>query len=285
MSAIAWTSIMSAIRAWVVGSSGLPNTSVIWKYGKLARPVEPFIELSIIDIGQPAHDYIDRRYNIFTFPAITVTPDVAGTRFTAVAHGMLTGDGPVRVTATGTAPTPFVVATDYWIVKLDADHFRLASTFVNAMASTAITLTGAGTGTIQVVGNLTLRAGQEIQRTARGIRECTLEMQCFGQEGMVHQATQILSDVTAGLSLYTQPLNIAGVGMSDVGVATLTSGVKLLEGRRGGILEPRAISEMTFYTNSAISDYSTFIQTVQVAIKPLNVDGSALPDINEVVSV
>jgi hypothetical protein len=284
MSAIDWTTIMSAIRAWVVGGSGLPDTAVFWKDGKLARPTAPFIELGIIEIGQPAHDYISKELNIFTFTPITVVADVPGNRFTAVAHGMLTGDGPVRLTTTGTAPTPFVTATDYWIIKLDADHFRLANTFVHAMAATPLALTGAGTGTIQVVGNSTLRAGIEIKRTAKGIRECTLEMQCFAPEGSVHVAQQILTDVQAALTLYTQPLNIAGVGMSDVGVATTTSSVKILEGRRGSILEPRAICEMSFFADSSISDFTTFIQTVQVAITPQNVDGTALPVISEVIS-
>lgn len=281
--AIDWVGIMHAIRLWIVGGSGLPDTQVYWKYGKVARQPAPFVELSIIDVDQIGHDYITSELNIFTFAAVTMVTDVPGNRFTAVAHGFLTGDGPVRITAT-TAPTPFALATDYWIIKLDADHFRLATKFQNAMNSIAPVLTGAGTGTIQIIGNSTVRAGQEIKRTAKGIRECTLEMQCFGPEGSVYVASSVLVDVVAALTLYTQPLNIAGVGMSDVGVATLASGVKLLEGRRGSILEPRAISQMSFYVNSAMSDFATFIESVQVAIKPQNVDGSALPEIDEVIS-
>jgi len=275
---------MSAIRAWVVGGSGLPDTSVYWKYGKVARQSAPFVELSVIDMEQPAHDYVDKTFNYYTFNPITVTIDVPGNRFTAVAHGMLTGDGPVRLNSTGTAPTPFATGKDYWIIKLDADHFRLADTFLHAMASTPLVLTGAGTGTITVSGTQTLRVGQEIQRTAKGIRVCTLEMQCFAPEGSTYQAMQILTDVQGSLALYTQPLNIAGVGMSDVGVATTTSSVKILEGRRGSILEPRAICNMSFFVDSAMSDFTTFIQTVSVAITPQNVDGSALPVITEVIS-
>src|SRR6185312_15668994 len=164
MSAIDWPTIMSAIRAWVLGGSGLSDTSVYWKYGKVARQPAPFIELGIIEIEQPAHDYITKEY---------------------------------------------------------------------------------------IPGNPN---GSQLKRTAKGLRICTLEMQCFAPEGSTFQASQILTDVQAALSLYTQPLNIAGVGMSDVGVATTTSSVKILEGRRGSILEPRAICEMSFFTNSELSD-------------------------------
>jgi hypothetical protein len=193
--AIDWDTIMSAIRAWIVGATGLPDNQVYWKYGKMARQPSPSIELCITDVEPIAHDYITKDF---------------------------------------------------------------------------------------IPGNPN---GSQLKRTAKGIRECTLEMQCFAPEGSVHQASKVLSNATGALALYTQPLNIAGVGMSDLGVATMTSGVKILEGRRGSILEPRAISQMSFYVNSAMSDFTTYIETVQVAIKPQNVDGSALPEIDEVISL
>jgi hypothetical protein len=48
--------------------------------------------------------------------------------FTSVAHGLITGDGPVRVVnAGGALPTGLAADTDYWIIKIDADTFYLAT--------------------------------------------------------------------------------------------------------------------------------------------------------------
>jgi hypothetical protein len=67
---------------------------------------------------------------------------------TAVAHGLLTGDGPIRVANSGGAlPTGLAAATDYYVIKIDADTFYLATTRANAIAGTAIDITGDGTGT------------------------------------------------------------------------------------------------------------------------------------------
>ena len=47
---------------------------------------------------------------------------------TAVAHGLLTGDGPFQVSNSGGAlPTGLTELTDYWIIRIDADNFYLAT--------------------------------------------------------------------------------------------------------------------------------------------------------------
>lgn len=66
---------------------------------------------------------------------------------TVVAHGMATGDGPYRVSNSGGGlPAGLAVDTDYWVIKLTADTFSLASSKANAIALTAINLTSDGTG-------------------------------------------------------------------------------------------------------------------------------------------
>lgn len=72
----------------------------------------------------------------------------ASETFTSVAHGMATGDGPYRLTNSGGAlPTGTAVDTNYWIIKLTADTFQLASSYANAIALTPVTITSDGTGT------------------------------------------------------------------------------------------------------------------------------------------
>lgn len=80
---------------------------------------------------------------------VTVTAVANATEtFTAVAHGMATGDGPYRLTNSGGGlPTGTAVDTNYWIIKLTDDTFQLASSYANAIALTPVAITTDGTGT------------------------------------------------------------------------------------------------------------------------------------------
>ena len=67
--------------------------------------------------------------------------------FTAVAHGFVTGDGPVQVSnAGGALPAGLTAATDYWIIVIDANTFKLATSLANALAGTNLLITTDGTG-------------------------------------------------------------------------------------------------------------------------------------------
>lgn len=76
----------------------------------------------------------------------------SGNILTATAHGFLTGDR-VRVsTSAADLPAGLSVDTTYYVIKLTANTFSLATTDANATAGTAITLSDAGTGTHTVTG-------------------------------------------------------------------------------------------------------------------------------------
>lgn len=86
---------------------------------------------------------------------IAVTTPSAGA-FTAVAatdvctktaHGMKTGLKVQVSNSGGALPAGLSGATDYFVIVIDANTFKLASSLVNANAGTAIDLTTAGTGT------------------------------------------------------------------------------------------------------------------------------------------
>lgn len=71
---------------------------------------------------------------------------------TATAHGYFTGDR-VRLTNSGGAlPAGLAAATDYYVIKLTADTFKLATTDALATAGTAVDVTGTGSGTHSIVG-------------------------------------------------------------------------------------------------------------------------------------
>lgn len=78
----------------------------------------------------------------------TFTTTHAAETLTAAGHGLLTGDGPIQLSNVGGAlPAGFSAATDYYVIKVDANTIKLASTLANAYAGTAVAISGDGTGT------------------------------------------------------------------------------------------------------------------------------------------
>jgi hypothetical protein len=53
----------------------------------------------------------------------------------------------VRFTTTTTLPSPLQLNTDYWLIRQSATTAKVASTYANAIAGTAIDITDTGTGT------------------------------------------------------------------------------------------------------------------------------------------
>jgi len=52
----------------------------------------------------------------------------------------------VQLTSSGTLPAGLALATDYWVIKVDADNYKLASSLANAIADTAVDITAAAGG-------------------------------------------------------------------------------------------------------------------------------------------
>lgn len=74
--------------------------------------------------------------------------DATDNEITMTAHGAVTGYGPVRFTLQGDAsalPAGLAVSTDYWLIAVDANTVKVASSFANAIAGTAIDITDTGT--------------------------------------------------------------------------------------------------------------------------------------------
>jgi hypothetical protein len=53
----------------------------------------------------------------------------------------------IRFTTTTTLPAPLATATDYYVIKVTDSTFKVATSYANAIAGTAINITDAGTGT------------------------------------------------------------------------------------------------------------------------------------------
>lgn len=89
-------------------------------------------------------------------PGVIADDDFTATHgtdtFTAASHGLLTGDGPIRLTNSGGAlPAGLATATDYYVIRSSANDFKLATSFANALAGTAVEISGNGTGTHTLV--------------------------------------------------------------------------------------------------------------------------------------
>jgi hypothetical protein len=85
--------------------------------------------------------YVD---SSFTFVDGDVT--VAADSITENGHTMETGHRIKELTTTGTLPGGLAVDTPYWVIKVDANTIKLASTYALADAGTPVTITSAAGG-------------------------------------------------------------------------------------------------------------------------------------------
>jgi hypothetical protein len=94
--------------------------------------------------------------NAFTYSSTPITSVSVATEqlTTAAPHTLLTGDGPIRVSAGGgdiKPPAPLQSTVDYWVIFIDATNFKLATSAVNAMAGMAVDLKTTGSN-VSVTG-------------------------------------------------------------------------------------------------------------------------------------
>ncbi len=81
-----------------------------------------------------------------TFTADAGTDVITMTSTTNIPSNILTGTR-VRLTTTTTLPGGLATGTDYYVIKVTDSTFKLATSYANAVAGTAINITDAGTGT------------------------------------------------------------------------------------------------------------------------------------------
>lgn len=85
--------------------------------------------------------------------------DLTDNELDLTAHGLETGDGPIRFTTSGTLPTGLATGTDYYVIAVNANSISLATSAANAYAGTEIDLTGAGSGTHTLVDTADTQRG------------------------------------------------------------------------------------------------------------------------------
>lgn len=132
---------------------------------------------------------------------------------TKTAHGFKTGDR-VRVSSATTLPAGLSASTTYYVIKLTADTFKLATTDANATAGTAIDITDTGTGAHSIVGyeNVTgLFFSPESIAIRAGIPSQTAELAAALGIPQV-MLMESLKDPISGFSLALMKWQAAGTG-------------------------------------------------------------------------
>lgn len=81
-----------------------------------------------------------------TFSADSSTDIITYTSTASIPSNLLTGTR-VRLTTTTTLPGGLATATDYYLIRVSDTTAKLATSYANAIAGTAINITDAGTGT------------------------------------------------------------------------------------------------------------------------------------------
>lgn len=136
-------------HAYVVNTSGVGITTTAATFTSDASATAAEIHNGLLAAlnGVAGNNYLA------TFRPISGVVDFNFTRssgniLSSTAHGLQTGDGPVRLTNSGGGlPSGLATGTDYYAIRLTADTFSLASSLANALAGTAVTVSDAGTGT------------------------------------------------------------------------------------------------------------------------------------------
>ena len=265
--------IRAAIGAAITSGCGLAADRVRWaRQGRAAaRPETPdawisMAELGESDVGRPYVRYERAPLAFADKPVAGVLTGAPGA-LTVTAHGLQTGDGPVRVETTGAAPGGLAIDTDYWAIRVDANTLRLAPSFLAAVESPApLAIASAGSGAHALAAtDATLRAGAEVNAITTSVGLRTISVQCYGGDGVDDASPlSILRRLRAALHLpaIRAALHAAGVGLQgasaprDISAAVSPSR-----------FEPRAVTELAFYVaGPALIASETIIESLQIPL-------------------
>jgi len=110
-------------------------------------------------------NYSDATPGAQSFVAANVTVNPANT-ITITNHGFFTG---LKVALTGTNLPTGLSATNYWVIKVNANTISLASSLANAQAGTAVHITGQGTTADATLTPASLSQVVKLQQSNDGV--------------------------------------------------------------------------------------------------------------------
>jgi len=264
-----WVALRAALHAWVVACTGMSTQKVTWARQRATpRPEQDGIIMKLYVVDDVGQFWVDYEAAPLVFADKTITA-VAGNNLTITAHTLVTGDGPVQLTGAD-LPLPLVAATNYWVIRVDADTIRLAAQFEDTGGGdatgnpiTPITLTDVGSGvmTISDTAN-TLRAGAEINFVQRGTVRATLQLFAYvaddtGMDGAIATLRRIAAR-------YRLPSNIALLDAVNIGVTHMERTRSMLGTQDAVLFEPRAWLDIGLSMVSEERETGTIIGRVDV---------------------
>lgn len=131
------------------------------------------------------------------------------------AHGFVTGD-PVVISVIGGGAAGLAINTRYWAIRVDANSFKLATSYANAIATTAIDITSDSSG-----GHLTLNLRENLIAFAADGR--AFASKAGVPDGLTEMATQLgvvqtltfdtpVADKDTGIAMTAAKFQEAGTG-------------------------------------------------------------------------
>jgi hypothetical protein len=265
---IAWDTVQRAIQRAIVAASGLPSSSVQWNDQNIARPAAPCITIGVLTFTPVGQVFKSTAPNpLVLADDVVESVDASANTLTLTAHAMLTGDGPLRLTTTGSlAGTGLAVATDYWAIKSGANTVQFAASFQDAMDGVAIDITGAGTGVHTIVNTAeTLRAGAEVMHTFTGIRDVVLSIQCFAATGVGAAASFAILDTM--ITAMAKPSVRDALRRDGKCGLTFSEAVPVNGAEfKAAVFEPRATTRARLFLHSEATEAGGIIEVAQVSI-------------------
>lgn len=192
---------------------------------------------------------------LLAFTDFTYTANATTDQLTKTTHGLQTGDGPVRTSNSGGAlPSPLLAATDYYVIRDDANNFRMATTRANSLAGTSINLTTAGSGT----NTLNHQAGTTRVNDAEVTRTLTVDGTLI-----VNGSAKIAATYTyTGSSGVEQVPDITKVTRSGARMTVLSGSTRT---GSNGIIFP-LILPVGFVINKVTLSYNKAVDAAQVTL-------------------
>ncbi len=119
--------------------------SIVGIAERLIEQPDPSINARTLVLDVEVDDF---RVRVGDYRARVFTTVFATNVATIVDHGFATGDGPFQLTTVTTLPDPLALLTNFWVVRIDDDDFKFATSFENAVAvvPVVVDLTDDGTG-------------------------------------------------------------------------------------------------------------------------------------------
>lgn len=153
---------------------------------------------------------------------------VVNNTVTETDHGLYTGEI-VTLTTSGTLPTGLSTGTNYYIISVDEDTFKFATSLDNALAGTAVDITAAsGGGTHTVTASSALDGIFEVTRTGANTFTIPVRITNDGTGAGTGNASNIV-DVSVSennnkanriyYSKYNQPEAVPQLNFYDVGAS------------------------------------------------------------------